>query len=170
MKKDFIMPILVLSVICLIMSGALALTNHFTWPVVEEAAAERAEAARAEMIPEADGFILLETDGLPKTVTEVYNTANGTGVIFMVTATGGYGGEFSLIIGFGPDGTIIGSNVLADKETKGFGDRVFAAVNEAEAKGERFDGVAGATVTSKAYRRAIEDALEAYETVKGALS
>ena len=83
MKKDFIMPILVLTAICLIISGALALVNNLTSPIIEEAAAERAENARKDIIPEADEFILLELDGLPESVDEAYATANNTGYIFI---------------------------------------------------------------------------------------
>ena len=59
-KNDFVMPILVLSLICLVITALLALTNSATEPVITQAALERAEAARTEIIPEADGFELME--------------------------------------------------------------------------------------------------------------
>ena len=34
MKKEFVMPILVLTLICLFISAALAITNNFTGPVI----------------------------------------------------------------------------------------------------------------------------------------
>ena len=173
MKKDFVMPILVLSLICLLMSGALAVGNSITRPVIEEAAAGRAEAARMEIIPHTKGFVPLEAEGLPKTVTEVYGTPDDMGYIVMVTAAGGYGGTVELICGIGPDGKIIKTKVLAHNETQGLGTAVF------DLKGPEYEGkdaaqiagidaIAGATITSSAYKRGVQDAFAAYEIVKGA--
>ena len=94
-KSDFVMPIVVLGVICLVITALLALTNSATEPVIKKAAQERAEAARAEIIPDADGFELLEVEGLPENVDEVYGTTNDVGYIFMLSPMG-YGGEMNL--------------------------------------------------------------------------
>ena len=174
MKKDFVQPILVLVLICLFISGLLAVGNNITAPIIVSAAAERAELARKEIIPEADEFILIETEGLPKTVTEAYGTANGTGYIFMVTSPGGYGGEIKLICGVSPDGKIIGSAVLDHSETQGLGTVVFdnAAVYTGTDKNlaAAVDGISGATYTSKAFKNGILDAFEAFDIIKGAQS
>ena len=37
-KKDFVMPILVLTLICLVITAILAVTNNYTQPVIEKAA------------------------------------------------------------------------------------------------------------------------------------
>ena len=55
-KNDFIMPIVVLTVICIVISAALGFTNKVTAPVIEETERRNAEAARKEVMPEADGF------------------------------------------------------------------------------------------------------------------
>ena len=168
MKKDFVIPVLVLTLICLCMSGALAAVNHLTQPVIEKAAAERAETARREIIPEADDFILLDLDGLPKTVIEAYGTANNTGFVFMVL-TSGYGGEIKLMCGIDPDGKIIKSTILAHGETQGLGTVVFDKASEYEGKDNNLDGidaVAGATITSNAYKNGILDAFDAFDIVK----
>ena len=46
--KDFVMPIAVLTVICLVISAALAMTNMVTAPIIEETSRRNAEAARKE--------------------------------------------------------------------------------------------------------------------------
>ena len=120
MKKDFVAPILVLTLICLIVSGALVIGNGITQPVIEKVAVERAETARKEIIPYADAFVLLDVGGLPKTITEVYGTTNNVGFIFVIN-TSGYGGEMKLICGIDPDGRIIKCMTLAHSETKGLG-------------------------------------------------
>jgi electron transport complex protein RnfG len=160
------MPILVLSLVCLFMSGALAVSDSITRPVIEEASAERALAVKKEILPLAEEFVLLEVEGLPKRIVEVYGTPDNQGYIFSIT-TSGFGGEISILCGIDPDGKIIRSVVMSHSETPGFGDRVFVAVNESEEKGEHFDAVAGATVTSNAYREGIQDAFAAFEIIKG---
>jgi electron transport complex protein RnfG len=171
LKKDFIAPILVLSIICLVISGALALTNSITEPVIAAAAAEREEAAMHEIIPDADIFELMDIDGLPATVREVYRSANGAGHIFIIT-TSGYGGDLRIICGIGPDGKLLHCKALEQSETKGLGARITEPAFEKQFDGvdSRLDGVAaisGATISSTAYINAIKDAFTAYEAVKG---
>ena len=169
MKKDFIMPVLVLTLICLIIAGSLALVNNITQPVIEKSAAERAYAVKREIIPEADEFILLEAEGLPKAVHEVYGTNNNTGYIFVVFVSG-YGGEIKIMCGIDPEGKIIKSAVLAHNETQGLGTIVFENAVKYEGLDKNLagiDAIAGSTITSNAYRNAILYAFEAFEIVRG---
>ena len=174
MKKDFVLPIVVLTLICLVISAALAVTNSFTEPVIAKAAAERAEQARSEVIPDATGFELLTVDGLPATVTEVYGTTNNVGYVFMLSTTG-YGGEMRLICAIGPDGKLLATKTLAQSETKGMGSRItedgFAGQFPGkDAALEGVDAISGATISSKAYIGAVKDAFAAYELVRGVQS
>jgi len=170
MKKDFIMPILVLSLICLFVSGALAVVNNFTFPVIENAAAQRAAAARKEIIPQADGFELVHADGFPRTITEVYRATNNTGYIFMISVPG-YGGNINMICGIDNDGRIIKTAVLSHTETKGMTDPVFSDPHESQYMGKDkslrgITAVTGATISSNAYRNGVSDAFAAFELVK----
>ncbi len=171
MKKDFVLPIVVLTLICLIISAGLAITNDVTAPVIAKAAADRAETARNAVIPEAEGFELIETEGLPATVTEVYKTTNNVGYIFMLTASG-YGGDIELLCGIAPDGTIITTKTLQQSETKGMGSKITEAPFAGQFPGKDaaltdVDMISGATISSRAYLGAIKDAFAAYEIVKG---
>ena len=173
MKKDFVAPILVLSILCLLVSGALAVGNSLTQPVIEGTAAQRAEAARREIIPQADEFVLLEADHLPKSVTEAYRTTNNAGFIFMTT-TLGYGGEVKLICGISPDGKLIKTAVLAQSETKGFGTPVFEEPHAGQFWGRDKNGIegvqaiSGATISSNALKKGIRDSFEAFEIIREA--
>ena len=71
--NDFVKPILVLALICLVMSATLALINSVTRPIIEDTEAQIAEAARMEVLPEADGFKEMDID-IPEdsSVTAVY--------------------------------------------------------------------------------------------------
>ena len=171
MKKEFVLPILVLTLICLFISAALAITNNFTGPVIAKAAADRAEAARSEVIPEADSFELLQVEGLPQTVREVYKTTNNAGYVFMLTVSG-YGGDINIICGIAPDGTIISTKTLAHTETKGMGSKITEEPFAGQFPGkdaslEGVDAISGATISSRAYINAVKDAVAAYEIVKG---
>lgn len=172
MKKDFVAPILVLSLICLVISGALAFTNSVTEPVIASAAAEREEAARHEMIPDATDFETITADGLPATIKEVYRSTNGVGYIFKML-TSGYGGDIIIMCAINPEGKIIQSRALEPlSETKGLGAKVAEApfANQFSGADSRLEGVSaisGATISSTAYINAIKDAFSAFEIVKG---
>ena len=170
MKKDFVAPILVLTLICLVISGALAFTNSITEPVIVSAAAEREEAARYEMIPEADGFKIIEAGGLPSTIREVYGSTNGVGYIFMIS-TSGYGGDIVIICGMDTDGRLIHSKALELSETKGLGARIAEApfADQFDGADSSLGGIAaitGATISSTAYINAIRDAFTAFEIIR----
>ena len=170
MKNDFVKPILVLSLICLVISGALAFTNSVTDPVILLASAEREDNARYEMIPEAEGFERIEIDGLPATVSEVYKATNDVGYIFMIS-TSGYGGEIRMICAIDSGGILLRNKTLDHTETKGLGARVADApfADRFNGKDSALEGVAaisGATISSTAYINAIKDAFAAFERIR----
>jgi len=168
-KKDFIMPLVVLSAICLLISGALAITNSVTEPIITQAAAERARDAMMRILPDAAGFEPLEAEGLPRSVTSVYGTTNDVGFIFMVSVNG-YGGEMRLICGIDPQGRIIMTETLSHTETAGIADPVFNMQHRyvgLDSNLEGIDAISGATITFNAYRNGIQDAFIAFEIVRG---
>ena len=170
--QDFVKPILVLTLICLVISAALAFTNEKTAPIIAEAERVKAEQARIEVLPEADSFTLMELTGLPSTVTEVYKADNGAGYVFMLT-TKGYGGTIKLICGIDKDGKITNTNTLSQSETKGLGTRITQPEFRAQfvEKDSSLDGVStisGATISSRPYINAIKDAFTAFEIAKEA--
>jgi len=169
-KKDFVQPVIVLSFICLVVSGALAVVNNFTQPIIQKAAADRAAEARMEIIPHADGFTLLSVEGAPRTITEIYKATNDTGYIFIIMSPG-YGGDIKIICGIDNDGNVIKTGVLAHSETKGMTDLVFADLhhNQYTGKDKNLHGViavTGATVSSNAYKNGIRDAFTAFELAR----
>ena len=173
MKKDFVMPILVLALICLVISGALALTNNVTEPIIADAAAGREDAARYEIIPQADSFDeIVGTDGLAAPVRQVYEaTKNGerVGYIFMVTESG-YGGDVKIICGINNEGRLIRSKVLEHSETKGLGSKIeedwfTLQFDGTDSSFRDIDAISGATKSTNAYVNAIRHAFDAYEVI-----
>lgn len=172
---DFGAPIIVLVLICVVMSGLLALTNSATAPIIEEAERKANEAARLEVLPDADSFLQVEQAGLPDAVKEVYQAENGAGYTFSLTTTG-YGGKNTLkmTIGIDAEGKLTGVKVLSHKETPGLGSKVttdesfygqFPGLDAAGAAAA--DTISGATFSSNYYKAAIADAFAAFDMVKG---
>lgn len=170
---DFGAPIIVLVLICVIMSGLLAFTNSVTAPIIEKAEREAAEAARKEVMPQADGFEEVSVEGAPDSVTGVYKATNGAGYVFSLTTTG-YGGKNTLkmTVGIDMDGKITDTKVLSHKETAGLGSKITTEAFKGQFPGkdaglEGVDNISGATFSSNYYRAAIADAFTAYGMVAG---
>ena len=166
-------PIVVLSVICVVITGALALTNDITKPIIEEATRKAQDAARLELLPEADSFT--KVDGISVVdVADVYVANNGVGAVVTSTAKG-YGGTMTVMVGFTADGTIRQIKVTENAETKGIGSKVagdpafWTRFEGLEAKplvlNEDVDALSGATISSKALLAAVNAAIEGYKAI-----
>ena len=188
--SDFVLPIVVLVLICAVMSGLLAVTNNITAPIIEEAEIAANTAARKEVMPLADAadpFEEVKPENLPEpdaanmpaSITGVYKATNSAGdtvgYTFSIT-TRGYGGKNTLkmAVGVDMDGRITGVKVLDHKETVGLGSKIttdqrFIGDFEGKSAGEidGIDKISGATFSSNYYKAAIKDALKAFELVKG---
>ncbi|MCI6617137.1 FMN-binding protein [Ruminococcus sp.] len=176
MKKSFneiIKPVLVLVCICLIVTALLAYINSVTSPIIAKAEQEKTEQAMSEVLADADGFEKLEIENLPERVTEVYSAQNGSGYVFMLT-TKGYGGDMKLICGMKSDGTIEQCKTLSHAETSGLGSKTAEDPYRNQYCGKNadtlseVDAITGATISSTAYKNAIEDAFKAFDMVKEA--
>ena len=171
MKDDFIKPIIILTLICLVVSGALAVLNDLTYPVIQAAAAERAQTVMNSIIPASSGFELISDDRFPATVREAYRETGGKGYVFIVSVNG-YGGEVRVICGIDMDGRIIQSSTLAQTETKGLGtiiaeDWWTSQFDDKDSSLEGISTISGATISTRAFINAINDAFAAYEAVRG---
>ena len=74
--KTLIKSIVVLAVICLVISAALAVVNSFTAPVIEEARVQRETASRQAVLPQAASFEPLQSDRLPDSITGAFTFDN----------------------------------------------------------------------------------------------
>ena len=174
--KEIITPIAVLACICLVVTALLAYINLVTSPIIKEAEDKAAAEARAEVLSEADSFTPIDTENipnLPEEVTEIYKADNDTGYVFMMTVKG-YGGDMKLICGIKSDGTIEKSKTLSHAETSGLGSKTADEPYRSQYTGinadtlDSVDTISGATISSNAYKKAIQSALDAYDIVKEA--
>ena len=171
MKKN-IKPILVLTTICLVVTGAIALMNDITYPVIKEANARRTITTMNEIIPDASDFVNIKSDNLPPSIIEAYRVADDSGYIFIVSSNG-FGGNMKVICGVNANGEIIEVRALQHFETKGLGDYIENRSFTGQFDGKNInqlseiDSVTGATITFNAFIHAVEDALNAFSIIRG---
>ena len=166
--NDLLKPVVVLTVICVVVSGLLGLTNSITAPIIEENARLAADAARIELLPTAtDGFDLVEGVDM-EGVTEIYKARNGAG--YTITSFGkGYGGAVNFMFAFDNDGKIVDLKVLSHSETAGLGSKIENPEFLAKFKGTTkdltsgdIDMIGGATISSNASLDAVNTARKAF--------
>ena len=174
--NDIVKPIVVLSVISLVVSALLAVTNRYTAPVI--AANEKAAtlAAYLQVMPGVADASALET-------VEDYQTTNITGAVksadgayaFKAEEKGFDGGIVKVIVGFDAGGTVTGIYVDASTQTAGIGSHVadedylaqFSGIDGTQnvEMNNGLDGVTGATYSSKALFAAVNDCINCYKEV-----
>lgn len=173
-KNGFVVPIIVLTVICLVVSGILGVVNDMTAPIISEAAAKEAEESRTEVLPAADSFTQVDLTAyadMPASVQELYTADNGAGTVAILTGSG-YGGTMKIIVGIASDGTVSGTKVLEHSETAGLGARVEKDSFRSQfvGKDSTLDGVSvisGSTVSSNCFIKMVNEAFQAAELVAG---
>lgn len=171
--REIVKPVLVLCSICLAVTALLAYINSVTSPIIAKAEQEAAQKAMTEVLPEADSFEAVSADGMPESVRKINRAANGAGYVFTLT-TKGYGGDMKLICSIKSDGTIGACKTLSHNETSGLGSKTAEDPYRSQYFGKsadtlsEVDAISGATISSNAYKGAIEDAFKAYELVKEA--
>ena len=169
MKKS-ITSTLTLVVICLVMAVLLAITNHFTAPIIADQLAAQSGAALGALIPE--GVIATEVtdpaelEKLPKTITKAYTCSNGWKVLEV--STKGYGDGLVFLCAVDGEGTVQKIQHVSDSETSGYGGvqlangtifSLFIGINSDTLGG--VDTATGATITAKAVYAGINDAINA---------
>lgn len=128
--NEIVRLIVVLGLITLITALLLGFVNQITAPLIEANNKKTLDAAMAEIIPDAQ-FEELEVsaeaaapaDKATPKIAGVYKaTVSGTdaGYCVQVVPTG-FGGDITVIVGIGTDGTVAGAKVTKHGETPGLG-------------------------------------------------
>ncbi len=176
--EETIYPILVLSIIALCVSAALAVTNLYTAPVIAANNAAATLGAYVEVLPSISDAAELETVDYTATgIDGVVQAPDGS--IGVKAVQSGYdGGEIILIVGFDTNGTVTGVWADALTQTAGIGTRVaedsylatFVGLDGSQnvSAGENgVDLISGATVSSTAFLNAFNNCVDAYNAVAG---
>ena len=161
-------PIVVLCVITIIVTSALAVTNSMTAPIIAEAIRVAQEKARTDLLPDATGFTKVE--GVFEGVSDVYQTENNVGTVITAAAKG-YSSTITVMVAFNVDGTIKQINITDQGETAGLGTKIvtedsfqesFIGLSPEPFTTNEIDAITGATISSKAVVAAVNSAVAAY--------
>ena len=175
--------VVALLVITAVSGGLLGLVYGMTKDTIAEVDQKKNEAAIQAVLP-LEGEITYKADTL-KTDDGIFPCnlaydANGNfqGVAIK-TSEGGFGGKIDMMVGFLADGTIKGTSVLSHAETPGLGANMtgkfkdqFVDKNPADYKltvtkdGGNVDAITAATITSRAFSKAVDKAYKAFEANK----
>lgn len=185
--RDYLRLTIVLAVICAVAGGLLALVNTFTEPkiIAYQAAAEA--NAYQKVLPAAEEFKSLAAAEIAKLkqnpdTAGIENIKVGikagqpVGWICKV-ASYGYSSDIKLLVGINNDGKLGGVLVLSQNETPGLGTNVAEKefieqpeiinaqphqVLKVKKDGGKVQAVAGATISSRAVLRSINQAFSFY--------
>ena len=180
--------VLVLTGVAVIMGGVLAFVNHLTeGPINEQKEKALADGIKAVMV--CDNLVVAKTDEVKQ------NDAKGKEMTFTIyqvqdaqgkdlgaaveSTTGGFGGDLKVLVGFDPEGTILGYTLLEHAETPGLGakaDKWFQKGEKGDIIGKtpaepltvskdggQVDAITASTITSRAFLLAVNNAYAAYK-------
>ena len=172
-----------LFVITAVAGGVLGLVYGMTKDAIAEVDQKKNEAAIQAVLP-LDGEITYKADTMQYNYEGVEMTfpcnlaydANGNFKGAAVkTSEGGFGGKIDMMVGFLTDGTIKGTSVLSHAETPGLGANMtgkfkdqFVDKNPNNFKltvskdGGNVDAITAATITSRAFSKAVDKAYQAF--------
>ena len=167
--------------ICAVVALLLGVVNSVTKPIIDEIQAEKTAAAMSQVLP-ADEYQKVETT-YPNVTAMNKAVSGGEQIGYVVeVATNGFGGAMSMVVGVDMNGAVTGVSVTDNSETANIGTKVVndqtvldRFIGMSHADGEitvnsgtnRFDGVSGATVSSKGVTAGVNTALAAVAEQKG---
>ena len=178
LESSFLNMAVVLTVITLIAAGALASVYTLTEEPIHLAKEQKKEQAIKDVLPPYTRLEEPDTiNGL--TIVRAYNENTFIGAA-VESSTNGFGGTIKIMVGFDYDGKIINYSVLEQSETPDLGTKMVdwfktnkghqdirninpSTVNFTVNKdGGDIDAITAATISSRAFLKAINEAYAAY--------
>ena len=189
LESSLMNMVLVLTLVAVIMGGILAFVNHLTeGPIAEQKEKALADGIKAVMacndlkVAKADEVKQNDSKGKEMTFT-VYQIQDAQGNDLgaaVESTTMGFGGNLKVLVGFDPEGKILGYTLLEHAETPGLGakaDKWFQKDQKGDIIGKdpkepltvskdggQVDAITASTITSRAFLLAINNAYNAYKT------
>ena len=163
--------------ICCVVALLLGIVNSVTEPIIRRMQEEKTAAAMA-LVLQADSYDKMDVQF--DNVTAMYHAmAGGQQIGYVVEVTSsGFGGAMNIVVGVDMAGKVTGVSVTKHAETKNIGTKVadsapvlsrFIGLSgniTVNAGPNRFDGISGATVSSKAVTAGVNTALSAVAAQK----
>ena len=193
LESSLLNMVLVLTGVAVVMGGILAFVNHLTeGPIAQQKEKTLADGIKAVMV--CDDIVVAKTDEVRQ------NDAKGKEQVFMIyqvkdaqgkdlgaaveSTTMGFGGDLKVLVGFNPEGTILGYTLLEHAETPGLGakaDKWFQKDQKGDIIGKspaepltvskdggQVDAITASTITSRAFLTAVNNAYNAYKATPAA--
>ena len=178
---------LVLTLVAVVMGGILAFVNHLTeGPIQEQKDKALADGIKAVMV--CNDLVVAEPVEVKQTVDGkehtfiIYNVKDAQGKDLgaaVQSVTMGFGGDLKVLVGFDPEGSILGYTLLEHAETPGLGakaDQWFQRGQKGDIIGKspaepltvskdggQVDAITASTITSRAFLKAVNNAYNAYK-------
>lgn len=174
LKSSLTNMLSVLTVISVVAGAALAYVNSVTAPQIEKINQENLAAGIKEVMGK-DNIQVAQPDTIDGFI--VYAVSDNETPLgkAVVTTSNAFGGPLKVLVGFDPEGTILGYTVLEHAETPGLGakagewfqDKIIGknpcTCNFTVSKdGGDIDAITASTITSRAFLLAIKNA---YDTI-----
>ncbi len=177
--KQIAVPSLALFIVCFLVTLLLTLTNTFTQKPIENQEIQKQDSSRKIVLSKACEF--KEYPQIEDCYEGLDSNGNIVGYTF-ITKASGYAGEISVMTGIESDGKISGVSILSQSETPGLGaniqkesfldqyndklaDKDISVIKNREPKDSEIEAVTGATISSKAATKAVNQAISNYNKI-----
>lgn len=194
MFKDIVKPALILAIICILFTGALAYINAITEPIIEENTILAEQESLKNVFSGAENFLepksadQLKAEGysVSEKIGKVYEAQkDGESLGYVVEVTSrGYGGVIKMFVGIDKTQSITGVVLTSHNETPGLGakgaepkfkdqfvgaipEKEYFVVKTAPNADNEIQAVSGATITSKAVTSGVSDAVALVRSMSG---
>lgn len=172
--------VLSLGVTCLVCSVLLGFVNDKTEPMIEATAQRNLEESIKRVLPDG-GSLSSAYGGSVDGVDAYYVLSSDASVLAYAvrTTTNGFGGALTLMVGVLPDGTVYNTSVLSHSETPGLGAKCtdesshfrtqfkgFKGRLAVKKDGGDVDAITASTITSRAFTKAVAQAVEQVEKLQ----
>ena len=170
--KGALRLLVVLFLVCGIAAGSLAFVNAVTKERIAEFARLEKVEAMQKVLPQAEEFIEV-------TPGKLWEARIGGEVVgrVLTASTQGYSGPIESLVGLDAAGAVSGVRVLVQTETPGLGAKITGQAYLAQYQGKkveevalkrddpagRIDAITAATISSRAFTRAVRKAIEDYQ-------
>lgn len=181
-QDKFLPMVLSLTLIALISGGLLAVVYDLTKEPIEISKETSRQKNLKMVLPEFDtikdtvfSFKSYDTNlEIPASIA--YKDGEVSGYAFY-TEENGYGGAVKVLTGFSPDGTIVNYAIMEHQETPGLGAKADKWFKTSIAGGNAYttytvtkdggnvDGITAATITSRAFLKAVNRASYTYRSI-----
>ena len=188
LESSLLNMVLVLTGVAVVMGGILAYVNHLTeGPIAEQKTKALADGIKSVMgvddVTVANTDTVKQNDDKGKELTYIiYQTKDAQGQDLgaaVESTTGGFGGDLKVLVGFNPEGQILGYTLLEHAETPGLGakaDKWFQKGQKGDIIGKspadpltvskdggQVDAITASTITSRAFLLAVNNAYTAFK-------